>query len=169
MKIHKSQFSMYLKYNKYLLLAVKHPGGVFLPDSEKEFTLLAFICHNLNCQDHLHIFAGVISSSLMVWWLETFLLLRLWGHTYCYNPGVFLFLPDQSSSWYSQVLNDAYGRWQPSTSICVNSSVLPLESERRSEEIRAEGTAFTLFHEGDTHVSDALEHSDRLGQPSSLL
>lgn len=68
----------------------------------------------------------------------------------------------------SQVFNEAYSRWQPSTSACVNSSVLPLESERRSEESSAEGTAFTLLHEGDTHVSDALEHSDRLWQPSSL-
>lgn len=69
----------------------------------------------------------------------------------------------------SQVFNEAYNRWQPSASVCVNSSVLPLKSERRSEESCAEGTAFTLLHEGDTHVSDALEHCDRLWQPSFLL
>lgn len=51
----------------------------------------------------------------------------------------------------------------------VNSSVLLLESERRPGESRAEGTAFTLLQEGDTHVSDALEHSDRLRRRSSLM
>lgn len=85
---------------------------------------------------------------------------------------VFLCLPWPKvphDCWYSQVVNEANSRWQPSTGVRVNSSVLPPEWERRSGESRAEGTAFTLFHEGDTHVSDALERSDRLEQPSSLL
>lgn len=75
----------------------------------------------------------------------------------------------QSGSRCSQVFNEA--NEEKLTTFCdsANSSVLPLESERRSGAPCAEGAAFTLLHEGDTHVSDALEHSDRPPQPSSLL
>lgn len=36
----------------------------------------------------------------------------------------------------------------------------------RSEESSAEGAAFTLLHEGDTHVSDALERSSTASNTS---
>lgn len=52
----------------------------------------------------------------------------------------------------------------PLWEFAVTSVLLP-ETERRPEERSAKGTAFMLLCEGDTHVSDALEHSDKLPPP----